>query len=187
MASFQKKINNIIDLNKLKLRLRRYYRNETAYSITFKKWPPNLVKKAKTYSPYPAVVNDMVNIAITLNRHFGYDIEISLDLAISIHHTHNKDIKLYMWAWFDYGKPQQRIKRLTDKKAYNEQRLRGFIDINEVDMDKELPYIKSTLGPYIYPKQWAHKPLVNLCGIYDKLSLIGVSGYTGVVIPKKYK
>lgn len=107
-------------------------------------------------------------------------------MAIEIREQHGKAIRDYMGGWFEYGKKYQRCKTLSMNKALKEQIARGFRKKQEIELDYNLPYIKSNVNPnYIWPKQYKLKPLTNLGGIYDKFPLIGVMGYTGIVLPKK--
>lgn len=177
------------DKNLLRLckRLRRYYRNETAYSITLKKWEPRVVLYLRERRFIPGKVNDIINIAITLQRHFGNDQQSSIYLAESIYKYHWITINQYMSEWFNFGKGNQRIKILFPKKALQEQIARGFIPMNKFDLDYSLPYIKSLVldmygNTLVYPKQWLFKPNQNMCGVYERR--IGVSGYTAIVLPK---
>lgn len=181
-SDFIKDKNNLRILQK---RLRRFYRNETAYSITLNKWDKLDRKSMLEYSNLPGVINKVVNIAITLERYFSFALPNAIETAKAIHKLHGNEIDVYMKGWFNYGNYDQRVKYLNPEKALKEQIARGFVPLGSVTLNPDLPYIRSNVKPYIYPKQWANKPYINLGGIYDKLTDIGVSGYTGIVLPKK--
>jgi hypothetical protein len=109
----------------------------------------------------------------------------NIKLAIDIFENHNNRIEKYMKDWFEIGTSNQRIKQLSRSKALKEQIARGFMNLGDIEFDPDLPYIISIAGNYALPKQWANKPNVNLCGIYEKLLLYSVSGWTGIKLPKK--
>lgn len=165
-------------------RLRRYYRNETGYSITLKKWSSKSIYMVKRINRFdPGKGNDLLNIALTLHRHFGYkDVDIAFIEAEKIYKQHFFTIFLYMAKWFEYGTSEQRVKQLSPKKALKEHKARGFKPSHLTPIDASLPYIKSLVGDLIYPIQWPFKPNKNMCGIYERR--IGVSGYTAIVLPK---
>lgn len=137
------------------------------------------------YSKYPVLVNELVNIVITLERHFKYTREEAITLGKNIHKQQRKEIRRYMKKYFKLGTREQRIIKLTRKRALKEQKARGFVDIEDAHLDTELPYIHSTIRDIVWPKQWKFKPLINMAGIYQKFPLIGVSGYTGISLPKR--
>ena len=166
-------------------KLRRYYLGETAYSITFPKWSTKDCNSCLEYSKYPVRVNDLVNIVITLERHFGYHRGEAITLAKQIHKEQRKEIRKHMKKYFKTGTREQRIRVLTRKRALKEQRARGFVDIEDAHLDAELPYIESNIKKIVWPKQWQFKPLLNMAGIYKKFDLIGVSGFTGIRLPKR--
>ena len=166
-------------------RLRRWYLRETVYSQVLPTWAKVEITKVLEYSKYPQKVTDVVNIVTTLERFFGYTRMDAIILAKEIHKQHNEEIGVYMKKWFKLGTRQQRIRILTKRGALKEQRARGFVNVEDTHLDTELPYLHSTIKDIVWPKQWPYKRLINMAGIYDKLPLIGVSGYTGISLPKR--
>lgn len=106
-------------------------------------------------------------------------------LAKKIHNNHSKEIDRYMRKWFNLGRRDQRIKYLTPKRALREQRARGFEEIDQLSLNAELPYIRSNVSRIAWPTQYKFTPTSNMGGIYKKFGLIGVSGFTGIQMPKK--
>ena len=137
------------------------------------------------FSIYPGVINSLVNIIITLERDFKLDIDKAIVIGKKLQKYYGRDIDKYMRKWFNYGKSNQRIKIMEKKSAFKEQLARGFIKIEDFNLDPNLPIIRSNIKPYVYPKQWPLKKGINLGGIYIKLDKVGVSGWSGIKMPKK--
>mgnify|MGYP003519514887 CR=1 FL=1 len=177
-------LNESKSLTLLIKRLRRYYRNEMSYSVTLPKWSKKQRNLLLANNYFPNTNNFIVNLVITLERHFNYPREQAIKQAVKINTLKRKEIHGYMRKWFNYGRPNQRIKIIKRSRALKEQLARGFVPRGEFKINPELPYIHSNIQPLVWPKQWKFKDK-GLNDHYKRLTQIGVSGHTGITLPKR--
>ncbi len=167
-----------ISLKEVLKRCRRYWRNETAYSISLPKYSPKSKAFILEKGLLPAQVNYVINISITLERHFNMPKHKALRRGYKMYMKHGEKFHEYMRKWFG-----PRFKHLTPEKALREQIKRGFT--RKLKPNPEYPYIQSLVDKrYIWPIQYT-KYLPGLGDNYLKFESIGVGGYTRIKIPKR--
>ena len=149
---------------------------------------------------YPKDLEDIMNIVITLTKHFEVELnkrtfndvlEVSYGLVDTIE---------------DYMKPitNYRVKHnprafkkywLTKEQAFKEQKARGFIHINNFeDYDHQAVHLVSNANTdYYYPlniltstqqREGAYSRYINP---YIVCRLIAVEGWTRILLPKEYR
>lgn len=67
-------------------------------------------------------------------------------------------------------------------EAIKEFIFRGFIHIDEADLDPKNIYIKCNIAPLVWPKTYFHHQ-----NALAKAMKVGIPGYTGTVLPKPKK
>lgn len=171
------KHSDSISLEALLKRSRRYWRNETAYSISLRKYSPEAKDYILEKGLHPVQVNSVINISIALERHFNLPKFKALKRGFKVYMKYGAKFDSYMDNWF-----KGRQKYLEPHRALEEQKARGFT--RKVKPNPNYPYLCSLVDKrYIWPKQYNIK-YANLGGIYEKAPLIGVSGFTAIKIPK---
>jgi hypothetical protein len=171
--------------------LRKFYRAELGWSRTFKRWEKkklgHRIKQLKALKYYPGQVNEIINIIRCLDYTYPLEGEISygnktvVETAVIIYKVYGKGITSYMRKRFKIGQERQLIKH-TAEQAIEELKARGFMNREEVDIDNSLPYMHATWDQnLVYPAQF------DIMKTYDVFPDIGVSGYTGIKLPRKYR
>lgn len=186
--------------------LRRHYKQSTfelVYSKYIKKWRknnPDLVKllekvlKDKNGIVWPRHMVEVVNIMRTLHKYYGYKLESTKTAVIALMIDDLFEHDIYM-----YGREHRQTlinndlfdpKLVTREQALKEHKARGFIKANDFDdHDWRFAHVMSNLDrELMYPYNFNHAKTYGLevSNVYIEigLPLVGVQGYTRMVIPK---
>lgn len=184
--------------------LRRHHRQaiyEGVYLDYVTKWEKQpilrvIVKQLKQKIRWPLEICNIINIMRTLYMYYDYEYdEEGAKVAWEIYRNFEDDIEAYNKAKYNrwisingFGK----WPRLGAKKAFKEQKARGFIHVNDFeDYDRKCCHIFSNVNKdYIYPlnfyhftKKWDYNKRGHM-EIYIAQRLYGVQGWTRIVIPK---
>lgn len=198
-------INKYLDGNLLRF-LRRHYKQyhyKMVFSKYIKPWRknnPDLVRLIETCLKdrnglvWPKHVSDVVNIMRTLEKHYGYEINLkSCKIALMIDDLFEVDICEYHREHVQKSLLNDafQLRNITRDQALKEQKAMGFVKaINFEDHDWRFAHLQSNIdNRYIYPYNFVHDLIYNVGSkniIYQiGMSLAGVPGFTRINIPKK--
>jgi hypothetical protein len=145
------------------------------------------VKDIKSHKLLPGVVNEVVNIIRALDKMFPaegpitYGNKTAVETAFIIHRVYGDKIKAYMKRKIFY-KTENFLVKYGEEEALKEQLARGYVHKDKIKLDHSLPYIKSNVDKNIvWPKQY------TMNDIYIAFEDIGVAGFTGIVVPRKFR
>lgn len=184
--------------------LRRHHKQsifEGIYTDYIQKWEKKpvlrvIVKQMKRQLRWPIEICNVVNIMRTLYMYYDYEYDEQGALAAwEIYKVFEDDIEAYRKAkyhrWITIN-GYSSYPKLSAKKAFKEQKARGFIHVDKFDdYDRKCCHIFSNVNPdYIYPmnfyhftKKWDYAKRGHM-EIYIAHRLFGVQGWTRIVIPK---
>lgn len=168
-------------------------RFQLTYSVIFKEW--KLDKEKNKYrlqlirsGLFPAQINDVVNIMYVLIKKNKKTHPMIVAMAIELWDKYQAEIDDYVSKRYPFNSG---IKPLSPKKAFREQKARGFVKLNDFDdYNRRYDHIQSTINTnYYYPMNFPYKPEQlmrdrklgdNVIIAYAGISAIGVRGYTRV-------
>lgn len=199
------------NLSKFLRKHKKQYFYQLTYIRTFRKWNKSKKKtRAKRAiirycKRLPGEVSKVCNIMITMNKHYGWEInKFNAELCCNIHFSLRDEIAThYTYLLGNMDRPMSLINQVKERKAILEQKARGFIHKDDFDgYDEDFAHVVSTADySLIYPKNILNIPFTlkdrikaqemaeeNLIfeSVYKGFQSIGVSGYTKLQQPKKY-
>lgn len=182
-------------------KLSEFYNFELVWSKTFRRWRKqkmsHRIKHLRKLRKLPGEINAIGNIIRCLDKYYpteglldnldttkvySYGNKTTVETAIIIWEFYGKKIHAHMTERFKIGKKEQ-VLRHNRRQAIKELIKRGFVPKEDVDLNFKLPYLYCTYlkANLVYPEQW------DMNETYEKFALIGVSGFTGIKVPKSYR
>lgn len=179
-------------IRRLLRKLYKPYMYELVYSKGLKKLPSDIREYLIQCNPWPINICKIYNIYKTLvNKLDMLETRFTMELAKYIWLYFGEDIEEYRTKKYPKTVNNRGFKQNhTAKEALREQKARGFIHINKFeDYKKRYAHVYSNVDrDYIYPmnfwhniKNKKHSEIMSYHGQY----LVGVSGFTSVILPKK--
>lgn len=186
--------------DKFDLFLKRYYRMNRAYPIHSRlvpEWNEDRKKRRAIrwlYKKleYPEQRRQVINLLRTLEKY--YDAQITrkdMEFAYNIWVLFTKVISTFFskqWQKTVRRRRWDKVKKLTKKQAWAEQKAIGYIPQEEwEDYDPQAAHVYSNIKRnYLYPENFYHggcMKYANKTHIYIGLGYVGVGGYSRSVIP----
>ena len=184
-------------------RFLRKHKNQHLFQLTYSKTLPTirkenkkLYKKLLSLGLYPKDLSDILNITITLSKHFDIELdartiddllEVEYELIDIISEYHTK-IMQHRW---NHNQTLFRKYWLPKEVALKEQKARGYTKINDFeDYDPKAAHVVSIANKdYYYPlniltgRQQIKDETCTFINPYIIHRLVGVEGWTRIIVP----
>jgi len=185
------------DLGKFLKRYTRVSKPKPIHSDLIPKWKGDRDKKKAVRwlnrnLDWPKHKVEVINVLRTLERY--YDAEINKDnviLAKEIWDLFDDELTSTLkqaWVKECLRKKWVNVRRLSKNQAIAEQKALGYIHINDFDdYDREAAHVFSiAMKDYVYPENYYYggkKDMGYEYHIYITFPLVGIAGYSKLVIP----